>query len=1499
MYAARRVRPGSEQTPEGFQISDGPYLFIAGSSDMDHQRGVAERAARQALWELGCEDIRVYSWDIETGPQGLDQRRPMQKNLLRPADENCVGVICLVGEKIGLPMDDSFERTTTIANLVEWTDPAKPFRVEPRWPLDQVEAQALLDSGAVPLTGSVFEFVDAYGAGKPVWLGLLAAESVKPGGKDIVLNNRDWFSSKTDGLDADALKAFHDGEYQRQTRGVYNFMRLLATRAIAQHPTQSDAQLTDSVKAFVGREVIATGSQRNPYRHLGYYDISDGSAFVGREVFVQQAVQTLESRFSEGLPVMRVVGPSGSGKSSVLRAGILHCLLEPEMRDRYRVATLRPENFQDDAGQQMRVATVIVEQIALQAGLSPSLAQMLAVERRGAGAPAAAAALISSAVAQCDPDIETRLVIGLDQFEEMVDVLGGGLTGERWQPLLDFVNVAAQTRNIGFVYTLESSRIRAHDALDLGPAFAGAAVKVLDNAREFIQTIIDRPFRRARLALAEDVIKTLTTNLFGLQREDPWQEETALPLLALKLTQLFDFVSERFERRYSGVHTGLKTSDRDDGSITVKALESENEDLGFAHVIQQQAELAWRRGSGSAKRPTARDVENFLQPFVAADSDKVQLTSASRRPPFQSERALVDSFYKYHLLIGSSDDRVRLVHEAVLRYWPDARTWRDARGPFLQTKEKLRLFARAWAASRRDARPSTQPEPTLIGEAAAVLRAYLRHWSLDLTNIKTDEERLMYDYLATVFQHSETPAEVVDSYPQPANNHVGLAACYGMVELLEKFYGKDPTSLELKSPTLENGDWVRPLHAAAWAQPETVRYLLKRGVEPIAKSGAGWPAIVGAIMQGTTASYFPLIEAAAGVATEPLEDVLLCPGGQTLLHMCGAYNQVHIARDLIERHGFSPTRKSDFGWLPIHNAASAGSAALFDLFRNYSSATEQTTTGATCLHLAAGAGRTNIVDRILASREAPTTIRARDNVERTALHYAAQNLQSESVVDLLRHLDPCDVDVLGEQPIHRLFAIRDIDQDRLIETLRALLADERTDPNAEISKGRRKGYTPLRLARPFPRAQRVLLEDPRTNLAQPIGTDATGISIALRLGVWVAVRRYMIEHPPGENTVIDAAGNTILHLLARRAAPLELAESLLANLSAELINARNKEGETPLWAAINAGNWSLAMRILRSGRVTPTTTDSIWHILHALQSDAPPDALATLLDVYPQSIAAPDGHGWTLLHWICVHGQPDWLERLKPYFPVDDDLWSRPDLLGRRPVDLANEAMRASVGRTGGQLPRPVNWDHDLAWAPLQNEDLDVLKQQLGSASRTLPPELDPDLAGASVHRSALSFYPDCDFLRITSAAWTPGRSVYYVRMNDRPYRLDGALWSIFLLNAAVSIRLTADNVLDYVRFYCFFVRVGDGPFVVVESPDQPEFAGKLGARERATLERLAHPSWLIDEQDGVFRVAVLRCVAAQLSGVELEIGKYGLIKPVAGVVLDDRFAKVEFAPIT
>jgi hypothetical protein len=68
-------------------------------------------------------------------------------------------------------------------------------------------------------------------------------------------------------------------------------------------------------------------------------------------------------------------------------------------------------------------------------------------------------------------------------------------------------------------------------------------------------------------------------------------------------------------------------------------------------------------------------------------------------------------------------------------------------------------------------------------------------------------------------------------------------------------------------------------------------------------------------------------------------------------------------------------------------------------------------------------------------------------------------------------------------------------------------------------------------------------------------------------------------------------------------------------------------------------------------------------------------------------------------------------------------------------------------------------------------------------------------------------------------------------------FRLNGTSPPIHEVNAKAPVRITEQNVLEYLRFFCFFVRGEEGPFLIAESMDDPYIPTNLDPKTRTVIE--------------------------------------------------------------
>ena len=72
---------------------------------------------------------------------------------------------------------------------------------------------------------------------------------------------------------------------------------------------------------------------------------------------------------------------------------------------------------------------------------------------------------------------------------------------------------------------------------------------------------------------------------------------------------------------------------------------------------------------------------------------------------------------------------------------------------------------------------------------------------------------------------------------------------------------------------------------------------------------------------------------------------------------------------------------------------------------------------------------------------------------------------------------------------------------------------------------------------------------------------------------------------------------------------------------------------------------------------------------------------------------------------------------------------------------------------------------------------------------------------------------------------------------------MNGTSPPIHEVNDKAPIKVTEENVLDYLRFFCFFVRGEEGPFYVAESMDDPSMPADMDEATRSVIEGTVAPA--------------------------------------------------------
>jgi tetratricopeptide (TPR) repeat protein len=430
-------------------------------------------------------------------------------------------------------------------------------------------------------------------------------------------------------------------------------------------------------------------ADRPPYRGLRPLEAGDAGIFFGREAPTIEALDRLRG-IAEATPPRFVVilGASGAGKSSFLRAGLLPRLARDD-RAFLPLPIVRPERaaISGDTG-----LIRSLEAAAASAGVLQSRAGIKAAIEDGAPAVAALLAALAEKVRAPAGTNESRphpprIVLAIDQAEELFLAEGAAEAGMFLRLLHDLASDPAS--NLIVIATIRSD---AYERLQTAPALEGVrqeAVSLPPMPKGAYQTVIEGP--AARLAETRRPLKVepaLTAAL--LHDVEQGGAKDALPLLA--------FTLERLYLEHGG-----------DGDLRLSEYRQVG---GIRGSIDAAVEGALRGADSDPAVPrdrAAREalLRRMLIPWLAGidpetGTPRRRIARLSEIP--EEARPLVTHLVASRLLAtdrnpDTSETTVEPAHEALLRQWGLLQSWLEEDFAALSTLESVKRAARDWDAN--------------------------------------------------------------------------------------------------------------------------------------------------------------------------------------------------------------------------------------------------------------------------------------------------------------------------------------------------------------------------------------------------------------------------------------------------------------------------------------------------------------------------------------------------------------------------------------------------------------------------------------------------------------------------------------------------------------------------------------------------------------------------------------------------------------------------------
>ncbi|MDQ2691139.1 MAG: ATP-binding protein, partial [Chloroflexota bacterium] len=408
-----------------------------------------------------------------------------------------------------------------------------------------------------------------------------------------------------------------------------------------------------------------------PFQGLQYFDEKDADRFFGREAVVAKIVGRLT-----GTRFLAVIGASGSGKSSVVRAGVVPALRRGE---RLMDGSLPPT----DSGQwDIRILTPSAHPLeALAASLTRDAESISATNTVRADLSQDPNALSLIARRTLSQNGKKHLLLVIDQFEEIFTQCR---QEEERQAFIENVLRAVDPANSQPVTVLSTLRadfypqLAAHDRLR----------ELVSQNQEFIGAMSREELTRAILQPAALGNWKVQEGLVEVILDDLGSEPGALPLLSHALL-------ETWKRRRGRV-------------LTVSGYTAAG---GVRGAIAQTAETVFRQRLRPEQQPIARMIfiklaemgEDSLDTRRRATFSELITRATDTRTINTVLSILTDARLVTTSTLEPDDTRVvEVAHEALIREWPTLREWLDQDREGLILHRQLTDDTNDWIKLGRD-----------------------------------------------------------------------------------------------------------------------------------------------------------------------------------------------------------------------------------------------------------------------------------------------------------------------------------------------------------------------------------------------------------------------------------------------------------------------------------------------------------------------------------------------------------------------------------------------------------------------------------------------------------------------------------------------------------------------------------------------------------------------------------------------------------------------------
>ena len=484
--------------------------------------------------------------------------------------------------------------------------------------------------------------------------------------------------------------------------------------------------------------------KRRPYPGLEAFTADDAAVFFGRGDAIDAAMRRLHEgpaslRTLGRRPFLAVVGPSGSGKSSLVRAGVTPRLA----RSRQRWVTTEPFSPERNS------ISALARTLAL--ALDGSASRRSELEQRLRRDPRELLELAKDITASREGRPSSILLV-IDRAEDLLRQA----PEERWLLLRLLGQTSEDSATISTLVLLRSESLgdftRDPDLVQLieDPLVLGTL------GASHIAEVIEGPAKRAGLRFAPGLVARMAEDTRG---------GDALALLSYTLQQLY------LQRTPEGLIT------------------AESYDLlgGVEGALRGRADVV-NEHLAATEGPDV--VLAALLHLVTVDERDEPIRREAPWSDFDARQLRIIRAFVEERLVVADGDHVELAHETLIRAWPPLRAAVEASREELRTAAELSRLARDWrAAGKRDSyliqgerlqRAKQWLEPR-EGAQASLLKEFVETASnRDRATLAREGELLAKRTLTDFRQDPERgillAVAAVEEYAPSAKAHLALSA---------------------------------------------------------------------------------------------------------------------------------------------------------------------------------------------------------------------------------------------------------------------------------------------------------------------------------------------------------------------------------------------------------------------------------------------------------------------------------------------------------------------------------------------------------------------------------------------------------------------------------------------------------------------------------------------------------------------------------------------------